>query len=563
MVYLRSFLITIGFCAVFTLCAESVFAQALPGPADIDRVKPVEQNRSAPKKPSSDSYVPEPLSPDTPPPPQAREIMVFLQEITVEGITIFPPQQIEEIYKPFLAREVSLDTVWKIAAAITQKYRDAGYFLSRAYIPAQEVDNGSFTIRVVEGYIGKVSVTGAVGEHPLVMQLAEKIKQQKPLNIKELERELLLLDDLPGLSFQGTLQPLDDADEAAVHLVLTAQKTEGSGSVTIDNAGSRYLGPYQIAANWNFSPLPMHDTTLTAISAPFEHELYALSILHKIMLTAANSLDFTISHTHAIPGYVLKPQDIKSTSGEISIGLTHNFVRQRDTNLYVHASLDLRNSSSDILGSVLSRDRTRVLNLDANYDVTDPWLGHNYFGIILRRGIDGLGSTEAGYINASRLGAKPDFFKAQATYTRFQRLGDSWLGILSLAGQKASGSLYSSEEFGYGGTAAGRAYDTSEISGDDGVSASIEARYQDVPDWQQISLTPYVFYDIGKAWNDNSDQPDGLSASSAGIGLYLQHNSGFSGNFYAAQPLTKSVDTPLYGGNGKSPRYMFSLNYKF
>lgn len=563
MVLLRSFLITIGIMALISLCAESAFAQALPGPADIDRVKPVEQNRIAPRPRATDSYVPAPLSPDTPPPAQAREIMVYIQQMTVEGVTVFKHEEIEALYKPFVGQEVSLDTVWKIASAITDKYRSAGYFLSRAYVPAQEVDNGSFLIRVVEGYVGKVSLAGDVQNHPLIDRLSERLIKQKPLNVKELERQLLLLNDLPGVSFQGTLEPLEDEDEAAVHLVLTGREVEGFGSVTLDNTGSRYLGPYQASANWNFSVLPMQGTSVTAITAPFNKELYALSILHKMMLTAASSLDVSINNTHAAPGYLLTIQDIRSHSIDFSIGFTHSVIRQRDTNLSVHGSLDLRNSSSDIQSTTLSRDKTRVLNLDVNYDVADPWLGHNYFGAIIRQGLDAFGSTDAGYINASRLGAKPDFFKVQATYSRFQRINDNWLGIVSLAGQKANGSLYSSEEFGYGGMAVGRAYDTSEISGDDGVSASIEARYQSLPEFHGVSTTPYAFYDIGKIWNQNNDQVSALSASSAGIGMYLNHNSGLSGNLYVAKPISKSIDTPLYGGNGKSPRYMFSLSYKF
>jgi hemolysin activation/secretion protein len=52
--------------------------------------------------------------------------------------------------------------------------------------------------------------------------------------------------------------------------------------------------------------------------------------------------------------------------------------------------------------------------------------------------------------------------KLTATYNRLQSLAGDVSGSLTLSGQKASQSLYSSEEFGYGGMAVGRAYDTSE-----------------------------------------------------------------------------------------------------
>lgn len=562
MVIKRLLLIITGYLTLLAFHAGDAFAQPLPGPADIDLVKPVEQPRFTPRTENTDAYVPPPLSPDTPPPEGAAEIMTLLHQINIEGVTVFPAAELQELYAPYLGREVPLDTVWKIAAALTDKYRNAGYFLSRAYIPAQNVDNGVFLIKVVEGHVGKVSVSGA--EHRIIDDVAAEIKSHKPTNIRELERELLLLNDLPGLTFQSTLAPLDEpGDEAAVHLLLSATETEGTGSVSVDNAGSRFLGPYQVAANWDFSPLEMQKTAISAITAPFGKELYAISVLHKVFVSAATNADFSLSNTHARPGYTLEVQDIRSRSSDVSIGFSHKIIRQRGQNLTGRLSLDMRNSNSDILGGVLSRDKTRVLNANLDYDVADPFGGYNYIGLTLRQGLDALGSSNAGGMDISRLGAKPDFFKMQMSYTRLQDIGRNFSGVLSLAGQQGSGSLYSSEEFGYGGTTFGRAYDNSEISGDDGVSATAELRYHGLKNWNKLSGTPYVFYDVGKVWNDNAGQESEMSGASAGIGLYFQYNSAIYGNIYAAQPLTKSIDTPLNGGNGKNPRYMFQVSYKF
>ena len=563
MVQVRPFLIIACLSALLTPYAGSAFAQPIPGSADIDQIKPAQRNRLAPKVEDSPNYIPSPLTPDTPPPPQAKDIMALLKEIHVEGVTVFSPAEVEAIYKPYLGKEVPLDTVWKVAAALTAKYRDAGYFLSRAYIPAQEVDNGVFLIKVVEGYIGKVDVGGPASDNPIITKALDRIMALKPVNVRMLERELLLLNDLPGLTFQSTLAPLEDDDEASVLMVLKTDDLPATAVASIDNAGSRYLGPYQMSASWEFSALELQHTAITAMTSLFGKELYALSLLHKIMVSSDTSIDLDASRSNATPGYTLKPQEIRSRSTQAGIGVSHKFIRQRDMNLSAGVSLDMRNSDSDILGFVLSRDRTRVMNIDVNYDLADPWHGYNYFVVNMRRGIDGFGSSDAGDLDISRTGAKPDFFKTQVSYTRLQGIGTHWSGMLSLAGQKSSGSLYSSEEFGYGGTVFGRAYDNSEISGDDGVAASVELRYQGVPNWNNITFNPYAFYDVGKVWNNNIGQPDAISGSSAGIGLYFQYNSALSGNLYAAQPLTKPVDTPLNGGNGHNPRYMVQVSYKF
>lgn len=546
------------------LSAGSAFAQPLPGPADIDRVKPATPDRLPPQSSSPQTGISTGDQSLTEVPPQASDIKITLHHIDFKGVTVFTELELKALYQDSIGKEVPLSTLWIIANKLTMKYRADGYFLSRAYIPAQEAGEGRFTIEVVEGYIGKVRFTGDTDPHHVLNFSAEKLMAMRPIKLADLERELLLLNDIPGIDFQGTLEPYDDdQDEASVMLSLAGVKTKGFGSVSFDNTGSRYLGPYQATASWTFSPVDMQETSVSLATAPFRKELYALNLQHKILMATDYCVDLSAGFTTAYPGYTLAPQDIKSRSFNGSIGLSHQFLRQRESNLTGRVAFDLRNTNSDIIGIPLSRDKTRVLNVDVNYDIGDRWQGYNYFGLNLRQGLDAFGSNDRDDTDISRLDAMPNFTKAQASYRRVQRVAKDWSGTLSLSGQKASGSLYSSEEFGYGGLAFGRAYDTSEIAGDDGVSAAIELHYQGIQPQRNIGLTPYLFYDIGKVWNKNPDQEAHISGSSVGAGVYISHISGLSANFAIAQPLTKSIDAPLYGGNGKNPRYIFQMSHSF
>ncbi len=103
----------------------------------------------------------------------------------------------------------------------------------------------------------------------------------------------------------------------------------------------------------------------------------------------------------------------------------------------------------------------------------------------------------------------------------------------SATGQVASRSLMSSEEFGFGGSTFGRAYDSSELSGDSGMAGLLELRYNAVPNIANYAhFTPYAFYDAGKVWNMNSGQDTNVSASSAGFGTYVAAVHGISGNLF-------------------------------
>lgn len=544
-------------------------AQPLPGPADIDQIKPAEQLRFILEPPPPGlADMTTPRLPDLEAPTGAANISFTPIRFQVEGSTVFSQAALAAIYAPYLGKETTVDVIWTVANAITAKYRAAGYFLSRAYVPAQEVSSGAPIIQIIEGYIGETVLSAFENgyhdiHHAAIDRAFDRIRRQRPISAEVLERELLLLNDLPGLSFQSVLEPAESQDQAAVRLALIAHEKPGTTVLSADNAGSRYLGPYQFSASWRGSLLPLQETLVTAVSAPIGNEMKALSAEHRFTLSTRSNVYIQGAFSDAAPGYFLRPQDITSRSFSAGAGVNYQLIRQRSHNLSLQGGFNLRNSDSDIINATLSKDRVRTIHASLFWNAQDSWQGYNDLSLGLTQGLGVLGSSKAGDINASRQSAAPDFTKAQFSYARVQHLSGDWSGVLSLSGQKASRSLYSSEEFGYGGTSLGRAYDTSEIVGDDGLSGGIEARYQGMKRLGAFQPLPYGFYDIGKVWNKNAGQDKSASGSSAGMGLYLQGDHGFFGNAFAAFPLTKSVETPLYGGNAKNPRYVIQISYKF
>jgi hemolysin activation/secretion protein len=562
-VFVFSLLLTI----TAVLETGSAFAVVLPGPADINRIAPIQSG--IPPPPSSDgkniTIPPSPAS-GSPVPENAKNIHLILRGFWFDDVTVFNVNQMKPLYAAYVGKDVTLDIAWKVADALTEMYRQKGYFLSRAFVPAQEASNGVLKIQAVEGYIGEVTLTGTAPASSVISQAIAAIKAERPARLQTLERQLLLLNDLPGLSFQSTLAPSQEQDEATARLILVAAETKGVTTLGVNNSGSRYIGPYEVSAEWSGSLVPLQQTDLSILSAPALSStggrFYSVNATQKIMISTAAALDATAGYSNALPGFTLKPENITSQSDNGGIGLSYHLIRQREENLTTRFSMDFRDSDINVLDTVLSRDRIRAAQWGVNADNTDRWSGHNYFDVELRRGLPVLGSSRASDTDISKPDVHPDFTKLQLNYTRLQGLTKDWNSSLTLTGQRASGALYSSEEFGYGGTAIGRAYDTSEISGDDGVSGSLELHYQGLPQWQQIAVTPYTFYDIGKVWDLYPNAPEEISGASAGPGITVLRG-GLSGNFYMAYPLTKEIDLPLYTMNHRTPRYAFQLTDKF
>src|SRR5262249_36158346 len=123
-------------------------------------------------------------------PPGAAETKLVIRQIRIVGATVYPAAQLAEVYAALIGKTVTLQAVYDVAQRITAKYGGDGYVLSRAIVPVQELDpNGAVVnIQVVEGY-------------------AARINAERPVNIRTIERYLLLAGDLPGLKFKNSIKP--------------------------------------------------------------------------------------------------------------------------------------------------------------------------------------------------------------------------------------------------------------------------------------------------------------------------------------------------------------------
>jgi len=264
------------------------------------------------------------------------------------------------------------------------------------------------------------------------------------------------------------------------------------------------------------------------------------------------------------PGFTLKDFDVHSAAWNVQFLLSQNLVRTRKTNLSVWATLDVADISTDVLDVNLYKDRIRALRLGGQFDRSDDFRGNISATLTLSQGLDILGARKTGSLNLSRVQGHSDFTKLAATVSRLQPLSTDWEVYMAASGQYAWTPLLSSEQFGYGGQAFGRAYDPSEMTGDHGISAALELRYNGLSSWKDSVLQPFVFYDIGKVWNTGERSPDATpSGSSAGGGLKFFNNHGISGSLSVAVPLTRPASAPPSYSGGSGPRLLIQLASHF
>ncbi len=563
--YARRFLCATACATAILSVATGLQAAPLPGPADAGRidqregVRVPEPNLLPPVQ--QKAVVPLPSVPEN-----SRQVRLTLRNLRIVGMSVFAIDDVKDIYAPYLDREVTLDTVWKIAGQLTEHYHDAGYFLARVTVPQQEIKDGVVVLRVVEGYVGEVKLDDPLAEKVIVKEWIDKILSCHPVKAEQIESALLHLNDLPGVNLRAVMEPIERTEEdgGAVRLILERKKTPlVSGTLGFDNNGSRFLGPYeaQMQAQANF--FPMQRTTLALLSSLPWHELKYGSLKHELPVFAGGTVELYGAYTTAMPGYTLKVEDIKSRSTTLGVAFDYSIIRQREENLSGRIAFEAHNIATDMLGATLTKDDIRALRLNLNYQRADAWNGQNMLDGTVSRGVDFLGASQPGQKNLSRANAKPNFTKVDLNASRLQGITQDWTIFTAVSAQAASGTLYASEQFGYGGQAFGRAYDDSEITGDQGVAASAELRYAGFHSWHGFQPVPYEFYDIGAVWNEGQDSTMTYAmGSSAGAGFRILSDIGLSTNFGLAFPLSRRISNPIYG-NGKNPRYFIQVSYAF
>ncbi len=550
--------------AVFLVSLAPALAQQVPPAAEPGTI----QKRLEP--PLQPKAVPPIDIPDTGraiPPPGAEATRFVLTDLLVDGNTVYTEEELMPLWEGLLGQEITLTQFYGVAAAITVRYRNDGYILTRALVPPQEIIDGVAEIEVIEGYIDNVIVEGdSSGPAAQIEDKIAAIMDSQPLRAEVLERYLLLLNDLPSVSVQSILRP-SPMTPGASELIILLEESKFSAAVSLDNRGSRFLGPYQYGANIRIdNAFELYESTeFNLIGTAELSELMFLSVTHTQPLTSeGTTLTVIASHTATAPGSTLEVFNVEGDSDAISAAVVHPVVRTRSRNISVVGGFDFRNVTTKILDTTDTKDRIRSVFVGGTLDFVDQFRGISLIGAELRQGLDILDATESGSANLSRSGGRSDFTKITAAVRRKQSLARGLSLSAAFTGQYAFSQLLASEECGLGGEDFGSAYDAFELSGDHCLAGRLELQYGAASESEFIeSYEIYGFYDLGAVWHiDGSNRNTRESLASAGFGARTNLIEDIWGSLELAIPLTRSPTVDRDDGQ-KKPRLFFSLTKRF
>lgn len=521
--------------------------------------KPLPEPKSRPAAPLA---APPEKAPVVAPP---GELRFSLRRVELSGMTVFPAGELASVFAPLIGRDVTLSELRAAANEITVRYRNAGYLLSQALIPAQAIEDGRVRVEIVEGYVDGFVLRGTTeAESPKLAELANRIVATRPARTETLEKYLLLMNDLGGAAVRGTLVPSPTTPGAAT-LFLDARRQPVAGGLALDNRGGRLLGPGRANADVEgHGLLSAHDRTALRAITSGDRKLQYVQLLHEQPIgSEGKRIGASLSAVRSRPSEqfaIALNQETESTS--FALNYQHPFVRSRSMNLSARAALAAHDGETTLFGFPESEDRVRSARLGLSWDGADTLAGVNLIDVEYSQGIDGLGASSNGDPMLSRANGRVDYRKLTVYAARVQTISARWSVLVAVSAQRAMTDLLSSELFSFGGEQFGRGFDPSEMVGDHGAAGKLELRYGHPQPFGWLDAwSLYGFFDVGMVQQRTAapGSEDKTHARSAGVGSRFDFGRQISAYVEWAKPMDRDVAAE----NNRDGRAYFGLSVRF
>ncbi|MCC6208359.1 MAG: ShlB/FhaC/HecB family hemolysin secretion/activation protein [Gammaproteobacteria bacterium] len=558
-------LLAFALAAAISPASLTVFAQTAPDAGSLLRQQEQIEQQVPPQLPEPEAPVDESAAPEM----LASSVKVTVREVRFSGnLELAPETELQAVIADAQGQELDFSGLQALADKVTAHLREGGWLLARAYLPQQDVTEGVVEIAILKGRLDGNATEGGgwaislnEGARVDAGTLSAIVETAAPSGSTarqgELERALLLMNDLPGVSVRSRLAPGSETGTTRVNV----DAVEGplfTGIVWADNYGNSSTGENQLSAALHLNdPSRRGDHASLSVTASEGVRVGQLGY----------SIPLNPNGLRASAGYTTMNYEVKNGSGVaaglegdsriIHAGLAYPFIRTRALNL--HGDLDLAHKAlkDDSDAGDLRDKRVDVVTLGLSGDRLDGWKGGglNNFNASLTTGdldLSGVPADEAA--DAATLDTQGGYTRFNVDASRLQRLPGSFTLFGRLSAQWAGDNLDSSEQFILGGPGGVRAYPVGEAQGDSGWLASMDLRY-DWPDETPLGVLQLsAFVDTGRV--QLHDDPGAVAiATATGKNEYQLSGVGFGVNVgvTGSHSLRLAWAHTLGNNDGRSP----------
>lgn len=497
-------------------------------------------------------------------------------EYVVEGNTLLPDTAIEKAVYPFLGEGKSIKDVEGARERLEAAYREAGYMTVLVNIPEQRVTQGVVQLKVVQGEVGRLRVTGSrYYSLGYIRDTVPSLAEGTVPNFPEVQKQLARLNSTQDRRVTPVLKAGKQPDTVDVELKV-ADTLPLHGSIEYNNRHSMSSPNDQMIAQLSYNNLWQRDHTLSLQyqAAPKRASDAKLAVL-SYSIPADDGTFYSM--------YAVRSRSDSTT--EVPTGPANSLIGNGDiVGLRVVRPLPggegFNQSVTFGIDYKKSKDRATTAGFTNYAPVAYTPLSLAYTAIQQGEGraisqfdssmsflIDGFRANQQQFAD-SRYGARPDYMTLRSGLLRAQPLYAGWLLVGKIDGQLASGPLISNEQYSAGGADSVRGYKESEASADVGVRGMFELRTPSLIDGTPPSALYLLAYWEGAHLRKKEPLPGEqlrFNLASAGLGLRLVAYRGLSLDLDWARPLKDGpILDPASGHTATragDSRVLFRVNY--
>lgn len=448
----------------------------------------------------------------------------LVKKIVLSGNTLFDTDTLHALVADAEGTQVTLPQLQALAARITEYYRQHNYVFARAFIPAQTMGD-SVKIEIIEAYYGVIKLDNQSGvSDGLVNATLAPLHTGDAINQAKMDRALLLLSDIPGLSAHATLKPGEKVGQSDLQIGMTATPAV-TGSLTLDNYGNHYIGRPRVGFSANLiNPLHHGDIFTVNGSTSGDGMQYGRFAYDTLLNGQGTRVGAAYSALHYKLGEDLQALNAHGMAQVASAWVKHPLIRSRNLNLNGQIQFD----HMDLRDQVDVAQQNTFRHLDGatatlSGDVRDSLLsgGLNIWKLDWTGGTVNFDDAAAQTADAATANTQGWYSIWNLNLARLQNLSKRNALYVSLTGQWSLKNLDSSKKMLTGGPYTVRAYDTGALAGDSGYIGTVELRH-DLNFTQLGHLQTVVFFDSAQVTiNQNtwSNSINSATLSGAGVGL--------------------------------------------
>ena len=473
--------------------------------------------------PQPEVVPPTAIPPAAPAAPLPEGPPVRVDAVQVQGVTVYPPEAIAPLYADLVGATVPRTRLDAVVEELQTKYRTDGYILTVVRSEIQSVNGRQvFVLRAIEGYISTVKLDGDIGPvGTLVYEFLEHLTSIRPVNNADLERYLLLAQDIPGVSVRAVLRRA--TEPGAVELVAQLSRKPFSALAQYDNLGSLVAGPNEMLLRGSTNSFTRFGEQFEAIFFNTFNREQLFGQINASTFLGSDGLRLAgyWGRGNSLPGGALAGTGFVGNYTIAGLDLAYPVIRSRRLNLTPDVAFDYYDSSVDVNGfngqpTQFNSGHLRILRAGGALDFQDAAVADlpaaNLALLKVSQGLPGLGASSNNEALPPRLGNRTDFTKLAGELTRVQNLatfGNVGTALkLTLGGQYTGDILPPSEKFFCCGLRWSRGYFYGQVTGDRGIGTGAELQlntgFTDVPILapdHRLDVQFYGFYDFGRFYN--------------------------------------------------------------